>query len=99
MCQFLVPLIRSQQIGLSLIVKIERGLAQIELLPPQPIKQRLNQFPLTLRQCRRLIVPPAVSGNKGPHRRRQILGNGILHMVEGLLEVHLRGATSDSASA
>ena len=45
-------LVRGQEVGFTLVIKINRDLAEVESLLLQSIKQRLDQLPLTFSQSR-----------------------------------------------
>ena len=59
-----VALIRGQQIGFSLVVKLDRRLAEVKLLFLESVEQRLDQFPLTFGEIGCFLIPATSSWMK-----------------------------------
>src|SRR6516162_3593069 len=71
-----------EQIGLTLLVKLNGSLPEVELALLQPVKQWLDQIPLTLSERRCLLIPTALRVNECGNCRMQAFRDRVSYFLE-----------------
>ena len=87
-----------QQLRFALIVKCQRLLAEVELLPPEAIEKGTDVFPFALGQGRSLFVPATGGVDERLNCHVMYLRNAVLGLLKCARRAHLRSTATATDS-